>query len=285
MVEMTTMAESLKVRFVTSPREVCGVREYSEYLAGAYADISPSSITLTPCDQVASTSSSNVYGEGIIHIQYQEYLYRGGLLDGWLTLAETWKVPVVVTFHDLCIPVEFPFWRIHAAICHSDRVATHIPTRPCLSLPLGIPLQPYTVVSFGLGRTNEALIQGVCAGLKMRYVYLNGAEKWLTREDLIATIRSSDAVVLWYPEEEAAGSSFAARLAMGCRRPLVTNRVTWFDGVRYEAHYPCDDQKDLHRVLSGLREKSEWGIESETLASVAAAHLNLYLRLRSEMHA
>lgn len=266
----------MNVQMITTPKLKCGVHQYTRYLSHSlmYEKVS---VRVSPCDRPKESIKDTQKGTSLVHVQFQEYYYRPHM-----DVFDT-DLPVVVTFHDQCIPTDFPWDRVTHSICHTAEIARKVPFEHEI-LPMGVPTQLFQVLSFGLGRTDQSLVRRVCDRLGMSYTYLNG-DPWLSRDDLRAAIRRVDVVVLWYPESAGTGSSFAARIAMGARRPLITNEVSWFKDL--EDHPPylnrVPDELGLEICLEGLRVNSHWELFAPglfpSMSTLAAAHKALYTKI------
>lgn len=269
----------MRILMVTSGDEACGVHSYTDILVRSLQESSKDlTIETCPSDYVPILDNYD-----LIHFQYQETLYPKNQIMKWLNLADAANCPTVITFHDQWIAPTFPFHLIHHAICHTRAIAGKVPLQSLEILPLGIPLSPFQVLSFGLGRTDEKLVRKTVESLSdALYDYHNGADpdSFIPYNMLVQKIRCHDVIVLWYPEHHGTGSSFAARLAIGCRRPLIVNDVSWFRSLpSSDQVYFASDPTDLIRILIRLKSASERFLGIETMNEVAKSHLRIYSKL------
>jgi len=272
----------MRVLMITSDRFSCGVNSYTELLMdalGAFADpdlyVEDISSTVASKDVVLRSDSPD-----IIHLQFQETLYQGTHLQEWVSAANLLNIPVVITLHDRCVPPSMPFHDIDHVISHTEGIRKLVVKEPeyITVLPLGIPMTTFSVLSFGLGRTDEELVRDVVESIDGAvYEYHNGDETFLPYEDLVRKIRLCDIVVLWYPEAYGTGSSFAARLAIGCRRPLVVNDVSWFQDLPSTSLVQyAQDSEDLKRALRRTKCDMEEHLGDQTMEEVARTHVRIY---------
>lgn len=180
----------------------------------------------------------------VLHVQYEVLLYNQ---EGFNLLLSTFPGLKVITYHDNCIPPGFPFQQFNIAYTHRADVGLG----EGFLLPFGIENRAPVVKTFGLGRSRIDIIEPICKRNGWDFRYSFGEREWKTTEELTTWLRDSDAIVLYYDDVPSAGSSQAARTAIGTRRPVITNDVTWFKGVqgRYEV---VKNPDDLEYVLQHL---------------------------------
>ena len=122
-------------------------------------------------------------GVDVLHLQYQSFIYAPPFLDCLERLAEA--APLVATFHDPCIPPEFPMKCLKGAIVHSATLKSIISgidstviapgchviadrARAKMRKDLGFPSGP-VVSSFGLGRVAHEEVLEALGGLVADY--------------------------------------------------------------------------------------------------------------------
>lgn len=172
----------------------------------------------------------------VIHTQYQSMLFNQDALRDMATAYRGFvSHPVyAITFHDNCQRPDFPYDAFDLKFTHRWNVGP----ADAEVIPFGIEDRPPIVRSFGLGRNQDDVIHQLCA--RNGWVFESaashepihgGGQAWRTHEQLIAWLRGADAIVLWYPDHDQAGSSQSARTAMATRRPVFTNDTKWFEDL------------------------------------------------------
>lgn len=209
--------KALTVGLITTWNAKCGVSEYSRDLAASLRAAGCEVIVLAsyPVRQVSwATDDPQVYRffhtgwekergvdtdlalnairrhrVEVLHLQYQSFIYAPPFLEQLPRLAEA--APLVVTFHDPCIPREFPMACIRQSIVHNHVLAEVVRSVPVQIIPPGCHLRPDrpspavraglglagdpVVTSFGLGRAAHELVLEAVSGLLDRYPHLTYA--------------------------------------------------------------------------------------------------------------
>jgi hypothetical protein len=264
--------DKLKVGMMTTWNTQCGIAEYSRYLTDALrrrddidlivlgsknygarkvaedeSYVRPSFAVL-PWNEVGDHSfdvdAILEMALDVLHIQYEVLLYNQ---DGLYDLLRRFKGLKVITYHDNCIPADFPYPVFDLAYTHREDVGVG----QGYLLPFGIDNRPPVVKTFGLGRSRNDIIGEVCRRNGWSFEYSFGEQEWKTTAELHRWLRDSDAIVLYYDDVPSAGSSQAARTAIGTRRPVIVNNVTWFKGVEgvYEV---VNNPQELEYALQQL---------------------------------
>jgi hypothetical protein len=289
----------VKVGLLSSYRTICGIAEYTGHLARglkrAGADVlvlgsrneghralQPDPATLTipwlPVFDVQAWRIDGAHGldvdtildQGldVLHVQYEVILFHRERLQQLLDRFEGVKA---ITWHDSCVPPDMPGpWDL--------QLRHRADTGPGGAvIPMGVESVQPLVRTFGLGRSREDIICTICDRNGWRFEASFGDRRWLNEGDLHAWLREADAVVLWYPEVDSAGSSLAARTALAARRPLIVNDVTWFrdlpesaPGLQRVPDQPLFLEAALHNVLDSPY------IDACSWDQVARYHLDAY---------
>ncbi len=197
----------LRIGLITTWNTVCGISEYSRALAAqlrrrgnevfvlANHPVNPAPGALDGPDVVRFFYTGWHQERGVdldralhhvlaarldvIHLQYQNFIYPGEFLEALKTLAGAAKL--VVTFHDVGVPPEFPRNLVERAIVHSPVTARLISWPGATVIPMGIhniPAPPGDAVrrklgigarhvfcSVGLGRTDYGTVLQAIKGL------------------------------------------------------------------------------------------------------------------------
>lgn len=119
----------------------------------------------------------------VVHLQYQNFIYPPDFLPVLHRLAA--YAPLVVTFHDAGVPVDFPRVVVARAIVHTPVTARMLAWQGAVVIPIGIhdmPAPPvwearralglssrHVLCSVGLGRTDYRAVLGVVRDLVPRY--------------------------------------------------------------------------------------------------------------------
>jgi len=203
----------VRVGLITTWNARCGIAEYSRYLAAALAGYGVNVTVLASfpvrvpegaidgkgvwrffytgwhqergVDLELALRVTREHNLDLLHLQYQNYLYPPPFLDSLSRLAEAG--PLVVTFHDPCVPPDFPRHLFRAGIylnpeCRNlggkaGRLTRVIPigvhrwpdeSPEMARRALGLPAGPM-FCSFGLGRTRYDLVWQVISRLSRRF--------------------------------------------------------------------------------------------------------------------
>lgn len=285
----------MKIGVLTTWNTQCGIAEYSRYLVNAlqrredtevvvlgsknYDDrkVAEDEHYVVPVFAVLPWNSYNDHSFDVgrilseqldvLHIQYEVLLYNQAGLNSLLSEFQGLKV---ITYHDNCIPPDFPFYQFHLRYTHRENVGVG----ERFILPFGIENRKPVVKTFGLGRSRIDIIGQVCNNLGYDFQYSFGENEWKTTDELADWLRDSDCIVLYYDDVPSAGSSQAARTAIGTRRPVIVNNVTWFSGVK--GAYFVSNAEQLKKELFSLLDNRV--IEQDSWDNIAAGHMEDYER-------
>lgn len=289
----------MKIGILTSWNTQCGIAEYSRYLSNAmrrrddvevtilgsknYADrrvaddedyVRPTFAVL-PWNDVGDHSFEVEAvldaGYDVLHVQYEVLLYNQ---QGLYELLSRFQGLKVITYHDNCIDPSFPAHAFHLRYTHREDVGVG----ERFLLPFGIEERRPVVKTFGLGRSRKDVISETCEELGYDFEYSFGEHSWKSTAELTSWLRDSDCIVLYYDDVPSAGSSQAARTAIGTRRPTIINNVTWFRGVE-GAFSIVDNPEQLRLAL--LAACSNSAIEDYSWDKIAA---NLVEDYRNNVH-
>jgi hypothetical protein len=264
----------MKVGMLTSWNTQCGIAEYSRYLTSAMRRRDDVEVTVLGSKNyddrkvaedehyvvpVFGVLPWNKYDDhsfdteeilqldlDVLHVQYEVLLYNQ---QGFGELLSRFEGPKVITFHDNCIPPTFPGGLFNLRYTHREEVGVG----ERFLLPFGIENRKPVVKTFGLGRSRADIIEPICTKNGWAFHKSFGEHDWKSTEELTSWLRDSDAIVLYYDDVPSAGSSQAARTAIGTRRPVILNDVTWFRGV--EGAYKIETPEELEELLIQLLDK------------------------------
>lgn len=208
----------------------------------------------------------------IFHLQFQDAVFHHDWL--WpLVQRLKGKTKLAITLHDTCLGKIWPMLGdFQYVFTMKPEVKQQVPQ--AILIPMPIYNNPLVIKGFGLGRSKHSNIKNVCDSIGYKYEYMFAEDKWLPIDELIAWLRDSDGIVLYYDEVGTAGSSAATRTALSSRRPVFVNRVTWFNDVPEEVVTKFTDDNDLREKLLSLRNEY---IEGNSFESVAKMHVDTYL--------
>lgn len=175
--------------------------------------------------------------EGPIHIQYNNALFSGSLVEAIMNQARARRQRIIVTLHDSCISTSKVF-EADIITSASVRLVTYARYRANFArvehVPFGIPHVEYNpnpkkrIVSFGPGRNQDHLVKPIAEALGYEYRTFYGSHKWTPRAELLRELADSTLIVLYYPDTGAIVSSSALPMALGTARPVVVSNTTWF---------------------------------------------------------
>lgn len=293
----------IRVGLLTSWQTACGVYQYSRHLADALdrhrqGEVEvwvlasrndpgrhlpePAPYPAVECFQIGHWRQDGVYaidadrivgmGLDVLHVSYQSILFNQEPLGD---LARRFGGVTALTFHDNCVRPDFPVQAFDLHYTHRRGVACGT------VLPFGIEDRPLLIRTFGLGRSRCDIIERACDELGYRFESAashegpGGGQRWVPAEQLHRWLREADAIVQWYDDVAAAGSSQAARTAIATHRPVAVNDVTWFADL--PDHAPPNfwklpnDPDALRGWLAGLRsryvDECSWGRVADRLVS------------------
>ena len=288
----------LKIGILTSWNTQCGIAEYSRHLVNAFHRRADVEVTVLGSrnygDRKIAEHESYVrpsfavpaWNNGVdhsldveqilaldldvLHVQYEVVFYEPQKFQELLSRFTGIKV---ITYHDNCFPEAFDFNLCHAAIVHRDTIGKG----PRYVMPFGIEDVPPMVKTFGLGRSRADIIGKICAQQGWQFEHSFGERTWKTSDELTSWLRDSDAIVLYYDEAPAAGSSQAARTAIATRRPVIVNNTTWFKDVE-GVHAVVESPRELEQTLCELLINPI--ITDSSWDNLAAATLDIYKECR-----
>lgn len=240
---------ALRIGILTTWNTRCGIAEYSRHLVEALRRVGDVEVTVLSSrnfgeravapyeDWVEPTFDVQVWHpkhrfdldvEGILehefdilHIQYSNLFYdRGRLIE----LLRRFAGVTALTYHDKAVGLCFPYDLLDLLYAHRPDVGIG----PRHLIPQGIDLRRPVVKTFGLGRSRVDVIAGVCERNGWDFQYSFGEDRWFESEELFLWLRDSDAIVLWYDDDQRSGGSAGAPLAIGTRRPVFVNDTEWF---------------------------------------------------------
>lgn len=248
----------LKIGWLSTYNTRCGISEYSRYLVDALRRRDDVDVTVFGSknydeykveedqEYVLPTFAVlpwNKYGDHsfdvdtilesepeVLHIQYEVLLYNQ---EGLASLLQRYSGLRVITYHDNCIPPNFPYHSFDLQYTHRDDVGVG----EGFILPMGVEDRVPVVKTFGLGRSRKDIIESICDRNGWNFAYSFGEEDWVDQESLYSWLRDSDLIVLYYDDAAAAGTSIAARVAISTRRPVIVNKTTWFKDLYQDIIY------------------------------------------------
>jgi hypothetical protein len=297
----------MRVGILTSHRAPCGVSEYSNRLADAFAalpDVEPVILAARADERrsIPEESPHEVHdvakiglwsddgryrillnafdGLDVVHVQYQSMLLNQEPLA---ILAREFPGPTAITFHDSCQRPDFPYDAFDLHFSHRWNVGPP----NVIAIPFGIEDRAPIIRTFGLGRTRSDVIAPICK--RNGWIFEDasshepihgGGQSWRSHADLIEWLRGADAIVLWYDPQPMAGSSQAARTAMASRRLVVTNDTEWFSDLPPRAKGFLK-VTELWEMEDALRQQFQRAyVEENSWDQVARLLLEHYARVR-----
>ena len=276
----------MKVGMLTSWQTKCGISEYSGYLVDAlrkqpdtevivfgsknYGDFKIGEyvtnevptfgvLPWTGAHKDHSFDSDKILAAqlDVLHVQYECVLYNQ---PPFYQLLKDFEGVKAVTYHDNCIPPDFPYHLFDIQYTHRENVGVG----SGFIIPMGIQEHKPVVKTFGLGRSKKDLIREICERNGWEFQYSFGEDSWLSPDALYKYLRDSDCIVLYYDEAAAAGTSIAARVAISTRRPLVVSATTWFKDLDVsrqvnKVYNSAELEEVLHDILDNpLITDSSW---------------------------
>lgn len=275
----------MKITVATTWNQQCGIAEYSRSLVTSFLKLGhevkilgSEVFPLLKEDEPFVTRLGKPDKCDVLHIQYSSFIFTQEYVNRILILAKSNGTKCFVTFHDQFLP-GFDYSQLDGIIAHRDDVFKYFPDTPKHIIPSGIPTVPVKIMSYGLGRNRNDDIKRVCDELGYDF-FISDYRNWKTQEELLEFIKGGDGVILWYPDNKAAGSSSCSRFAIGARRPLFVNNCTWFQEIA-----GCTDViffRDYQDLRNKLQERFyNPAIDYQNWDKIAEMHLEIYRGLRS----
>jgi anaerobic selenocysteine-containing dehydrogenase len=201
----------------------------------------------------------------VLHVQYSNLFYNRRRL---VELLRRFPGLTALTYHDKRVSRAFPERLPDVLYAHREDVGTG----PRRLIPQGVDLRRPVIKTFGLGRSRADVIEELCARNGWAFEQSFGEQRWLESDELFAWLRDSDAIVLWYDEDESSGGSAAAPLAIGTRRPVFVNDTEWFrdlperTGTLRKVSTPEQLEAGLRELLTDpYAEERSWDRVADTL--------------------
>lgn len=268
----------MKITVLTTWRSKCGVYEYTRKLyeeiakagntvriLGNYGDKDVPECLPNLYDQIyrgcfgvywwgeepemdCNTVIAHANWADVFHVQYQGSLYRQ---PDFQKIVRQVKSKKAITVHDSGRGHPNDVRTFDIKIAHREGII--LPNeKPALIFPFPTDNVSPRVLSFGMGRNDYSLVKRVCNELGVDCIcHDSKLDGWLSYEKLAQMIRNSDAIVLWYNEVNAVGSSAAARTALSFYRPLIVNSVGWFEDLpKLSNLYVVNNEEELKAKLS-----------------------------------
>ncbi len=208
----------------------------------------------------------------VFHIQFQDALYHHEWL--WFLIERLKnRTKLFITLHDNCLSKIWPaLGQFYGVITMKPEVKKAVPQAHLF----GMPIYDYVpmIKGFGLGRSRHDEIKKVCDLLGYKYERALASERWMPQEELYRWLRDSDGIVLYYDEVGTAGSSAAARTALGTRRPVFVNTVTWFNDLPENIVIKFNDTTELKEKLYAHFNNKY--ITDNSFKNIALQHIELY---------
>jgi len=195
----------------------------------------------------------------VLHVQFESALYIQELLETFLSRVKQLGIPIFVTLHSSCIWPNLNFGLFNGRVTPNKKLAQ---IYDATYIPHGVPEVPYApppkgeykLVSFGLGRNQDETVNSTVAelvreGWKIKFETLYGHHKWTPQYQLYEWVRQANAVVLYYPEQGAIVTSSACAVALGCGRPVIASKTSWFDDYDYAMVKKVESEDTLKRAI------------------------------------
>lgn len=292
----------MRVGFVTSWNTRCGIAEYSRSLVGALQRRGDVDLTVfgsrnvgdravreyeeyaKPVFDVQRWSPDHsfrfdvedilAHDLDVLHIQYSTVFYNRRRL---IELIRQFPGVLALTYHDKVVSPAFPHGLVDLLYAHREDVGIG----PRRLIPQGIDMRPPVIKTFGLGRSQDDVIQEICNRNCWIFEKSYGEDRWLEHEELYTWLRDCDAIVLWYHEDPTSGGSAAAPLAISTRRPVFVNDTEWFRDLPAQTATlrKVRDTDELEVRLRELfvdpyAEQRSWDIVAQTLVDDYRAALH-----------
>ncbi len=250
----------MKIGFISSYAERCGVADYCQNLAQGFIELG-NEIKIAanyPKDQLfpdpeyvkrffhvpfmtnETTADTNGIVEyladrDVIHVQFEQSLYHPSYFIPLIQDLKNLGKRIVFTMHSA------GFWKeMNPNLV--DQFCVHEPLW-CpnqIVVPMSVkfyddinPTETFnkSITSFGLGRNDDNIVKEAIKGTDYQFNPTYGTNKWLSREELVCNIKKSQVIVLLYPDVAINVSSSAIAIAMGCDRPIIITNSRWFSHV------------------------------------------------------
>lgn len=307
----------MKIGFITSWAEKCGVSEYSKVLvqhfiraghevlvAGNYpkSQLEPDLEYVKRffhCPFMTNETTADVQGMldylkscDVVHVQFETSLYHESWFPDFITKLKALVPKIVLTMHSAGVWQNFPFDSIDHFISHSQIwFKTEIFPMPVVFYDSDIKPDYKSIISYGLGRNDDGMLQRAIEGTDLTYRTTYGHHNWLPKEDLVKEIQKSWIVSLLYPDSVLKSSSSAVLLALGCSRPALITDTVWFQHVRDCPNlFICNNSEEAKGILEYLTDPEmipyvkhemkatrEWVFDyGFEISQVLSEHLRLY---------
>lgn len=200
----------------------------------------------------------------VLHVQYQGSLYEP---EGFNALEKGVKCKKVITFHDSSRNPKHNFDSF-ASISHNPNIEAdnYIPFPTIERTP--------EVFSFGMGRNDYKFIEQACREIGADFNWHDSREHgWLDEDILFDRMITADAIVLWYNDVPIKGQSAALRTAISSMRPVIVNKVGWFEDAPDFVH-AAKDKEQLQIILKNILHLDY--IRRNSFKNCAKKHMEIY---------
>jgi hypothetical protein len=200
----------------------------------------------------------------VLHVQYQGSLYEP---EGFNALEKGVKCKKVITFHDSSRNPKHNFDSFTSISHNPDIEADNYISFPTIErLPV--------VFSFGMGRNDYEFIGQACKEIGVDFNWRDSRlDGWLSEEDLFKCMNDADAIVLWYNDVPIKGQSAALRTAISSMRPVIVNKVGWFQDAPAFVH-AAKDKEQLQIILKDILHLDY--IRKNSFKNCAKRHMEIY---------
>lgn len=270
----------MKIGFVTSWNEKCGVSEYSKTIVNGLRslgyDVKVAANIVK--DQVepddtfvkrffhvhfmtgGTTKQENMLDMvayladcDIVHVQFETNLYHPDWFINFITLLKNSPAKLVFTMHSSGMWQNFPLTKVDRYLSHTKMW--------CTNDLVHFPVEFFNkdgnskiIKSFGLGRNNGEHVVEAIKGLNVEFETSYGTSKWLTKLELGDWISDSVAIAVIYHPVGCTVSSSVAAVALGTNKPLLVANTEW---CRHIMHLPGVFVSE-YGDIKGLRENIEF---------------------------